>query len=68
MGKVVRVMHGSSISKRQLEVPIERFLSLLRIENRGKLDDLGLEIDTNTLNPVISHSSPFSRFMLHFRT
>jgi len=31
------------------EMPIERFLSMLRFENKGKLDDLGIKIDTNTL-------------------
>jgi hypothetical protein len=29
-------------------MPVERFLASLRFENRGKLDDLELEIDTNT--------------------
>jgi len=32
-----------------LDIPVERFLSILRFENRGKLGDLGLEIDINTL-------------------
>jgi hypothetical protein len=27
---------------------VEWFLSKLRFENKGKLDDLGLKIDTNT--------------------
>jgi hypothetical protein len=27
-----------------LDMPAERFISMLRFENKGKLDDLGLEI------------------------
>ncbi len=41
----VRVLPGSQ------HAPLEnvgRFLPMLRFENRGKLDNLGLEIDTNT--------------------
>jgi len=30
-------------------MPIERFLASLRFENRDKLDDLGIEIDSDTL-------------------
>ena len=30
-------------------MPVERFLSMLRFENKGKLDDLELEIDTDFL-------------------
>lgn len=30
-------------------MPVEWFLAICRFENRGKLDDLGLEIDSNTL-------------------
>jgi hypothetical protein len=29
-------------------MPVEQFLASLRFENRGKLDDLGIEIDTST--------------------
>ena len=43
-------------------IPVERFLNNLRFENRGKLDDLGLEIDKMYLNLVISGSSPISIF------
>jgi len=35
--------------KEPLDMPVERFLSMCRFENKGKLDDLGLELDTNTL-------------------
>jgi len=31
-------------------MPVEKFLSMLRFENKGKLDDLELEIDTDFLN------------------
>jgi len=30
-------------------MPVERFMSSLRLENRGKLNYLGLEIGTNVL-------------------
>jgi len=49
LGNPVRVLPGSPASKGPLSIPVERFLSMLRFENKGKLDDLGLEIDTNTL-------------------
>lgn len=29
-------------------MPVEQFLSMLRFENKDKLDESGLEIDTNT--------------------
>jgi hypothetical protein len=44
----VRVLPGSSVPKEPFDMPVERFLASLRFENRGKLDDLGLDIDTNT--------------------
>jgi len=31
------------------DMPVERFLASLRFENRGKLDDLELEIDIKAL-------------------
>ena len=34
-------------------MPIERFLASLRFENKGNLDDLGLEVDTETLKANI---------------
>jgi len=36
-------------TKEPLDMPVERFLSMCRFETKGKLDDLGLELDTNTL-------------------
>jgi len=30
-------------------MPVERFLAMCRFEDRGKLDDLGIEIDSNQL-------------------
>jgi len=30
-------------------MPVEHFLSMLRFDNGGELDDLGFEIDPNTL-------------------
>jgi hypothetical protein len=35
-------------SKVPQDMHIEEFLSMLRFKNKAKLDDLGLEIDTNT--------------------
>ena len=43
---------------RPLDVPVEQFLSMLRFENHGELDDLGLEIDSNTLKKAINCSHP----------
>ena len=48
LGKV-RVLHGSFFSNHLLEEDVEQFLSDLRFENRGKLDDLGIEINTAAL-------------------
>ncbi len=45
----VRVRVGSPESEEPLDMPVERLISMLRFENKGKLEDLGLEIDTNTL-------------------
>ena len=45
----VRFLSGSSASKEPFDMPIERFLASLRFENRDKLDDLGIEIDSDTL-------------------
>jgi hypothetical protein len=36
-------------TKESLDMPVERFLASIRFEYRSKLDDLGLEIDTNAL-------------------
>jgi hypothetical protein len=49
MQSQVRVLPGSSDSKGLFDMPVERFLSMLRFENKAKLDDLGLEIDTDML-------------------
>jgi hypothetical protein len=46
---LVRVPLGSSDQKEPFDMPVERFLSMLRFENKGKLDDLGLEIDSDML-------------------
>ena len=46
--KLVRVRYGSLVLNQPLDISIEQFLSMLRFENKGKLDDLGIEIDTNT--------------------
>jgi hypothetical protein len=39
--------HFKTIKPRKM--PVERFLSMLRFDNGGELDDLGFEIDPNTL-------------------
>ena len=44
LGELIR--YGSSVSKELLDIPVEQFLSMLRFESKGKLDDLGPEIDT----------------------
>lgn len=48
-GNMVRVLPGSSVSKEPFDMPVERFLSMLRFENKGKLDELGYEIDIISL-------------------
>ncbi|MFC2054785.1 hypothetical protein ACFLV7_10920 [Chloroflexota bacterium] len=42
------VRYGSSDPKEPLDIPVEQFLSMIRFESKGKLDDLGLEIDATT--------------------
>ena len=49
-------------SKEPFDMTIERFLASLRFKNKGKMDDLGLEIDLNTKNPSNSGSSPVSYY------
>lgn len=46
----VRVLLRSSVSKELLNIPVEQLLSMCRFENRSKLDDFGVKIDTNTPN------------------
>jgi hypothetical protein len=38
------VRYGSFVSNEPVSIPVEKFLASLRFENRGKLDDLGLDI------------------------
>jgi hypothetical protein len=52
-------------AKKPFDMPVEQLLSMLRFENRSKLDDLGVEFDKNALlNLVISGSSPLRAFFL----
>jgi hypothetical protein len=44
----VRILHGSSVTKEPFDMSVERFLSMLRFENKAILDGLGLEIEINT--------------------
>ena len=44
-----RILHGSYFSKEPFETPVERLLESFRFKNKGKLDDLGLEFEPNTL-------------------
>ena len=37
----------SQVLNQHLSIPIARFLSMVRFENKGKSDDLGIEINTN---------------------
>ena len=48
MGKAGRVQYRSLLENELLDRPVERLLSMLRFETKGKLEDLGLEIDPNT--------------------
>jgi hypothetical protein len=45
----VRVLLGSHVPNEPLSIPVERFLASLRFENRGKLDDLRIEVKTSTI-------------------
>jgi hypothetical protein len=40
----VRVLFRPQIENELLDVPVERFLASLRFQQRGKLDQLGVEI------------------------
>ncbi len=40
----VRVLFRPQIENEPLDIPVEWFLSMLRFEQRGKLDQLGIEI------------------------
>jgi hypothetical protein len=46
---MVRVLKGLFVFYQSLDILIEQFLSSLHFKNRGKLCELGLEIDTNVL-------------------
>ena len=46
LGELIR--YGSFDSYIPFDLPVEQFLSMLRFESKGKLEDLGLEIDTTT--------------------
>ena len=46
---MVRVLFRPSDLKEPFDMPVERFFSMLRFENKAKLDDFGLEFDPNTL-------------------
>ena len=48
MGKAGRVQYRSLLENELLDRPVERLLSMLRFETKGKLEDLGLDIDPNT--------------------
>jgi hypothetical protein len=44
LGPLVRIPLGPLIKNEPLTVPVERFVSMLRFDSKGKLDDLGLEL------------------------
>jgi len=48
-GDSIRVLFRPKIKNEPLDIPVERFLASLRLQQRGKLDDLGFEIDKNAL-------------------
>ena len=41
-----QVRYGPQIDNELLDVSVDRFLTSLRIQQRGKLDQLGIEIDS----------------------
>jgi hypothetical protein len=41
---VVRVQYRPLLEKELLDIPVEQFLACLRFEQRGKLEQLGVEI------------------------
>ena len=43
-GDSIRVLFRPQIENEPLDIPVEWFLSMLRFEQRGKLDQLGIEI------------------------
>ena len=49
-------MHLSVIEP--LDITIEQFLSMVRFESKGKLDNLGLRIDINPKNMLITGTNP----------
>ena len=46
----VRVLPGSFVLNQPLDTPVEQFISALRFENWGKLDELGIENKMKTLS------------------
>lgn len=44
IGKAARVQFRPLFEKKLLDVPVEQFLVSLRFQQRGKLDQLGIEI------------------------
>jgi hypothetical protein len=44
--KFERVQHRPLLEKELLDQPVEQFLASLRFEERGKLDQLGIEIES----------------------
>ena len=40
----VRIPLGPQIKHEPLSIPVERFVSMLRFEHKGKLDGLGIEL------------------------
>ena len=44
----VRVRYRSFVFSQPLDGDVEQFLSMLKFESKGKLEDLGLEIYTTT--------------------
>jgi hypothetical protein len=49
-----------------LDMPVERFLSMLRFENRGELEDLEFPIDKILSNLAKTGSSPDSSLPVSF--
>lgn len=41
---LVRIPLGPQQKNKPLTIPVERFVSMLRFEHKGKLDGLGLEL------------------------
>jgi len=61
---------GAQTEENRSTKDVERFLALLRFENRFTLDDLGVKIDIDTIKPgdYRLESSPFENKIFSFQS